>query len=134
MQRLYLIFFVLLLLEGCTSALLQKEQVKKLNQAYSNRVFRVRKDLYATFSDPKSGSRPRLFRKGEKVRIWIESQGDWIKVRAIRQDKSLEHDPGKTILYILREILEDNGEKEEIIESYPPKRLKREIEELLKPL
>ena len=133
-KRSLFLLFPLLLLLCCTSALLQKEQVKELNQSYSGKTFRVKTNLFATFSDPKASSRRLLFRKGEKVRIWIESDGDWIKVRAIRAKKSLENNPGVTILYILREILEDEGAEESVIEAYPPERLRRDIEALLQPL
>ena len=123
---------VLLLTSACSGALLRQEDLRQFNTEYSDKVLRVQENLFATYSDPDSNAREVLFKQGAEIRIWAESEGDWIKVRAIPAKESLEYNPGTTILFILRDIMEQEGEPEDEIEEYPLDKLKQKVARLAK--
>lgn len=117
---------------SCGSALMNKENVIAINKELSSRTFSPKKDIFATYSDPESQSRDVLFRRGQKLKIWVESQDDWIKVRAIKKGQSIENSTGTAIIYIIRDILEDEQVEDDIVDDYPIERLKQDILKLLK--
>ena len=133
--RSFIVFLVLLAgccgLWSCVSTLLTADEVKAMNKDYATRVMTARQNIFASFSDPEAPNREILFRKGEKLRIWVEAEGDWLKVRAIRHGKPIENNPGRAIIYILREVLEDTGAPEAEINHYPREKLEAQIRQIL---
>lgn len=124
-----LLFFAAI---GCVSPLLREADVTSLNDTYRDRVFVTNSDIQATFSTTASDAEPEvIFSRGTRVKIWVESDEDWIRVRATPIEEKREHNPGKVIIYIFRDFLEEDGETEAVQERYPAARLETEIAEIL---
>jgi type II secretion system-associated lipoprotein len=117
---------------ACGSALLREADVEDLNDRYRDRVFVTTRNLEPTFSTTASDAEPEvIFPAGTRVRIWVESDEDWIRVRATPVEEKREHNPGKVVIYIFRDFLKEDGETEEVQERYPLPRLEAEIAEIL---
>lgn len=117
---------------ACGSALLREADVVDLNDRYRDRVFVTNRDLEPTFSTTVSDAEPEvIYPAGTRVKIWVESDEDWIRVRATPLEEKREHNPGKVVIYIFRDFLKEDGESEEVQDRYPLSRLEAEIAEIL---
>lgn len=117
---------------ACVSPLLRQADVRDLNDNYRERVFVTSQDIQATFSTTAGDAEPDvIFPRGTKVKIWVESDEDWIRVRATPVEEKREHNPGKVIIYIFRDFLKEDGESEEVQDRYPVSRLEARIAEIL---
>lgn len=130
------IALILLTLLGCSSALVKKEKIKKLNDQFKESAWLARVDITA----PAGEERPEIiFKKGKKLKIWINVRSEWIRVKAYPATQKREHAYGKTIIYFFADELEDEIElarKSNIAideEEYILKKLKTKMDELLKP-
>ncbi len=123
-----------LLAPACAPALLRQPDVQNLNNQYGNQIFVATKDIEAGFSTPENPEKPEiLFARGARVRLRVESQGDWLRVRAIPADQDREHNPGQVVIYVFRDFLEEDEEPDEVVDRYPPDRLQQEIDALFRP-
>jgi type II secretion system-associated lipoprotein len=130
--RLPVLLAALLAGASCGSALLREADVVDLNDRYRDRVFVTSQDIQPTFSTTASDAEPEvIFPAGTRVKIWVESDEDWIRVRATPVEEKREHNPGKVVIYIFRDFLKEDGETEEVQDRYPPPRLEAEIAEIL---
>lgn len=113
---------------------MREEEVEGFNQSAEERIYTVRRDIASPFGDQFEGSDNRsqegaIFRKGEKVRILLEVSSEWLKVRAYRLDQSQEHSGGAVILFLITEVLEDQGED---LDNYSLERLRSDLAKILK--
>lgn len=121
-----------LLALSCAGSLLREQQVQDLNDDYRDRVFVAAQDIKPVFSTIGSDEEPEvIYPRGTKLKIWVESDEGWIRVRGTPVEEKREHNPGKVIMYIFREFLAEDGETEEVQDEYPVERLRGEIGELL---
>ncbi|MCR9144549.1 MAG: type II secretion system-associated lipoprotein [bacterium] len=131
-QTLMLLALIGLTAASCTTALLREDDVSSLNDRYRDLEFVTATDIQPTFSTTASDAEPEvIYPAGTRVKIWVESDQDWIRVRATPVAEKREHNPGKIIIYIFRDFLKEDGESEEVQERYPVSRLEAEIAEIL---
>ncbi|MBX7057408.1 MAG: hypothetical protein K1X75_05035 [Leptospirales bacterium] len=97
------------------------------------RIYRVRENIYSPFSRESEGQREVLFKRGDRVRIVLENNDDWLRVRALPAQESLEQNPGKVILYLVRSLLVPEGSDEEPPEYISVERFHAELDKLLAP-
>ena len=113
----------------CSSTMLKEEEITNFNINHENDYFEVISDIYLTFKknekEIKKSSKP-VFKSGEKVRIVLEQDVGWIKVRAFPVKKATEQSEGKIILYIIQDFLPD----EEL--PYRIQNIKTELNKILR--
>lgn len=124
---------VALSLGACFSALMREEDVESLNEEFEGRVYTATQDITTEFNTTDDGEEEVVYPRGTRLHVRVESQGDWLRVRAWPADESLEYNPGRVIIYEFRDIMEEDGRSEEIIDRYPPERLRARILEILQP-
>ena len=116
----------------CSSPLLRESDVTTFNESHAQKTYVATQDIFSNFSDPEETEREPIFPAGTRLKIWVESDDNWIKVRAHQADISRENAPGHTILYIIRDILEEDGAPPEIVDRYPADELEKKLSEILK--
>lgn len=119
---------------ACTDPLLRQPDVQRMNNQFGDQVFVATKNIEAGFSTPENPEKPEvLFPRGARVRLIVESDGDWLRVRAVPAEEAREHNPGQVVIYVFRDFLEDDDEPEDVVDRYPAERLQTEIDALFRP-
>ena len=130
--RAGLLVLVVPLLGACYSDLLREQDVRSLNQRLEGRVFVVAEDIRPTFADVENTDDEVLFHQGDRIRLFVQSEDDWIKVRGYPADAERENEPGGILIYVLRDVLIEEGASEDTLERYPVDRLEARILELVR--
>ena len=92
------LIFPLLLSWSCVSLMLPRPYLIRINEVLLSYNFEARKDIPEVY--PERDSKDVLYKKGDKLKIWLESGGDWVRVKAYPADKPREQARGNTIIYI----------------------------------
>lgn len=104
------LFCAFLVLAGCASPMMRDQDVRSLNRELEGAVYTASQDLVADFSE--DSSRDVIFKKGEKIRLYVEGGSDWIRVKGYKASEKREQAVGRTLVYLLREDLKDeDGQK-----------------------
>lgn len=117
---------------ACYADLLRKTDAEAMNTEFRERTYVARQDIYAPFNNRDESTREVLVKRGEKVRLFVETSREWIRVRAIPVSEQREHNPGRVVVYVLRDFVEQEAEEGQI-ESYPREKLDAEILRILAP-
>ncbi len=116
----------------CRSTLLDSEEAELFNHEIEGRIYTVTQNIALPFEKQLGAQKEAdeiIFRKGEKVRIELETGDDWLKVRAYRSNQLREHSGGAVILFRVADFLEEQGED---VEAYSLERLRAELSKILK--
>lgn len=90
--------------------MMRDQDVRSLNRELEGAVYTASQDLVADFSE--DSSRDVIFKKGEKIRLYVEGGSDWIRVKGYKASEKREQAVGRTLVYLLREDLKDeDGQK-----------------------
>ncbi len=119
-----LLFAVLPLFSSCKTSLIRKKEVVALNREFENRIFVARKEIRPEFLGEGNRENEVLFPAGTRLKIWVESSVEWVRVKAYRVTENREQTPGKTIIYLFHT---DLGEQEK-----PEAVLMEKIDEILR--
>ncbi len=111
------------LFASCSSTFIGLGEQRKLSHEFANKLFVVKSDIYPKFAQ-KNIYREPILKKGERIRIFIEQDEDWLKVRAFKEGEAREQAHAKVILYLIKDIWD--AEKEERVEL-----LRKELHTLL---
>ena len=112
-----LALFSLLALASCKSPILKPEEAVAWNQELENQTYRAQIDIFPEFANQADKNHP-LFKRGELLRIRIESSPDWVKIRARAAGAERENTPGQVILYLFRDDVDtDSGNGRQIVEE-----------------
>ncbi len=117
---------------ACYADLLRKSDAEEMNAGFRERTYTARQDIYAPFNNRDEASREVLIKRGERVRLYVETSREWIRVRAIPADEQREHNPGRVVVYVLRDFVEQQAEAA-AEEGYPREKLEAEILRILAP-
>ena len=102
---------VLLAFSACVSPILKEQELRRLNQELEPGVYTVTADLTADFSQ--ESSKEAIFKKGEKLRLYVEGGTDWIRLKGYRASERREQAVARTLIYLLREDMKtQDGPKE----------------------
>lgn len=82
----------------------------ELNGNLRERIMIARTDLYPEFLGEAGERNPPLFRKGDKLKIWVEISDEWMRVKAFQADQNREQAEGKTIIYLFERDYVDQGD------------------------
>ena len=136
---LLLLILLILELNACSTFLISKKELTRFNSQNKQRHFLVIKNIYINFNKATKDSNKKatkkdkdnlkaVFKKGDKVRILLEQEVGWLKVRAFPADKPIEQSEGKVILFIIHELLA----KEEL--PYKVQYIKSKLKKILREL
>lgn len=117
---------------GCYADLLRKSDAEAMNTEFRERTYIARQDIYAPFNNRDEASREVLIKRGERVRLYVEASREWIRVRAVPVTEQREHNPGRVVVYVLRDFVEQEAENGQI-EEYPREKLDADILRILAP-
>lgn len=93
---------------ACRGTLMSREDVRTVNQNLDTQVYRALKDIRAAGDDRDSGDV--VFKKGDKLRLWVEAGGDWVRVKAFGAAENREQARGRTIVYLFRQDQEEDAD------------------------
>lgn len=110
-----LVFLILPI--ACKSAFLSKKELLNINDLYRGQVFLVKQDIHPAFLGSDSNETTPVFKKGDKISLWIESSTDWIRVKAYSLKENREQTAGKTIIYLFESDLKDDSKINEILQK-----------------
>ena len=116
----------ILALSECSSFLLKEEAVLSFNEKFSKKSFIVQKDIYPDFAQ-RDKRNNLLFKKGTELKIELEQNPDWIKLRGFSLKENEEQRNGKIIIFIARDFL-----SEEEQEAYSINKVEDKLNKLLK--
>ncbi len=127
---------LLLAAMACSGDLLRREDYNAIVNDYGDREYTLRENIFAPFSEESHGQREVIFKRGERVRIAIESKPDWVRVRAIPAGENQEQNPGRVILYLVRDLLPPEGDAEDgdIPDHISREQMQAELDRLLSPV
>ncbi len=94
----------LLLLWECSSPLLKAGDVEAMNKEWSAGEYTIREEVRAPFNNLENDQEV-VFQKGLRVRVWVESTDEWVRVKAYPAGERREQTRGRTIIYIFHEDL-----------------------------
>ncbi len=117
---------------ACYADLLRKSDAEAMNAEFRDRTYVARQDIYAPFNNRDESSREVLIKRGERVRLFVETSREWIRVRAVPVAEQREHNPGRVVVYVLRDFVEQEAE-DGLVEEYPREKLDAEILRILAP-
>ena len=130
---LFLTPLVFLICAACGPALMREVDVRNMNNRIQNQVYRAKADIQPVFSQAED-EEDAIYPRGALLKLRVESDGDWLRVRALPAEEDVENNPGKIIIYIFRDFLEENDESDDIVDAYPAERLEADIAEILEPV
>lgn len=81
-----------------------------MNEEWKGRQFVTRVDIKAPVIGLEE-DQDAVFEKGTKVKVWVESAADWIRVKAYPAGETREETRGRTIIYIFSEDLKEKDRK-----------------------
>ena len=126
--RLFLLFLLVTLTHtSCHAPMMKEERLHELNHNFSNTNWRVKEAIFPPYTSNNS-SEP-LFNKGEKIRIWLELNDQWIKVKAYKPDDPREQARGKIIIFIIFDEFKEHFN--EMKDEKGDEALQQEIEQIL---
>ena len=127
----YLIIITLFFFMQCASAnIMHKDERVSFIDSIQDQDFRIKKDIPLLFNQSKDGF---LFRKGDIVRLNLENDKNWLKIRAYKLTDTHKEEAiyySKTILYIIKDFLD----KEKYKQGYTRNLLEAELHPLLEPI
>lgn len=94
---------ILALVISCVAPIIKKEAVQGLNKEFDNKPLTVLADIKPDFSGGNEAQKEVIFKRGEKIHIYLENGEEWIKVKGYRTAEKREQAIPRTILYILRD-------------------------------
>ncbi|MFN3603333.1 MAG: hypothetical protein ACK4UJ_01350 [Leptonema sp. (in: bacteria)] len=111
MKKILLFFFYFLLfvfLFLCRTSIITKNDLKKWNESLQNSEYITLLDIYHfeyNHEDKqlKKLSEKILIKKNTRVKIQIESQEDWIRLRILDSSKNPKENFGDVVLYVVAE-------------------------------
>lgn len=104
------LLFVLFTFSACVAPIVKESELKQLNREL-DAVYTVTKDLTADFSE--ESSKDVIFKKGEKLRLYLEGGADWVRLKGYRASEKPEQAVARTLIYVIREdIKSEDGAKE----------------------
>ncbi len=93
---------------ACRGTLMSREDVRTVNQNLDTQVYKAVKDIRAAGDERDSGDV--VFKKGDKLRLWIEAGSDWVRVKAFGASENREQARGRTIVYLFRQDQEEDAD------------------------
>jgi type II secretion system-associated lipoprotein len=110
MSKAYKVPLLLLfIMIGCQKRLIQKEEMKYLNDYYKDKNYYL-KDNFTL--NPKE-----LLKKGTSVKIWIESTPTLLKVKCYPSNEDRESALGKMVAYLINEDIRGKDLTYEVLED-----------------
>lgn len=85
-----------------------REEVRTANLSLDSQVYRAVKDIRAAGDEKESGDI--VFKKGDKLRLWVEAGSDWVRVKAFAAGENREQARGRTIVYVFRQDQEEGAD------------------------
>lgn len=101
-----------LLLSACASPILKDDELRALNRELENTVYTAAADLTADFSQ--EASKDVIFKKGEKLKLFLEGGADWIRLKGIKASERREQAIPRTLLFVLRDDIKSEDGPAEI--------------------
>lgn len=109
MRHFFLFFFyiyVVFLLFFCKSSIISKKELKKWNETLENTIYVPLNDLYFyeynfKEKDFKKISDFALVKKDTKLKIQLESQEDWLRIRVVDSTDNLKENLGYVVFYVV---------------------------------
>ncbi len=93
----------------CVVPIIRTQELKSVNSEWQNVVFQAREDIGAAYNSGGKREEDIIFRKNARVKIWIESSSEWIKVKAFPAEDKREQARGRIIIYIFKDDLGDHN-------------------------
>ncbi len=87
---------------GCANPMVRKAKLEQVRKSFQERTWTARADLRASYygdTQPTAGA-PVLFKKGTRLKLWLVSKADWLKLKAYPAESDREQARGRTIIYI----------------------------------
>jgi len=103
MKRSASIPLILLLLLACQSGIIQKNDAKKLNQEFEKNVYTAIVDIRPETTPDGDSQKDIVFKKADRLKIYLENGEDWIKVKAFKASDKREQAIPRVILFLLRD-------------------------------
>lgn len=91
------------LLQNCASGPMDRKQTARLNDEFENQVWVTRMDLRVPLATNEGEI---VFKKGSRLKIWIVSRGDWVKIKAYPAAENREQARGKTIIFLFDDSMQ----------------------------
>ncbi len=99
-NKKYIFFCYLSFLISCATSLLNKDYVKSFNKRVEGKAYIAIKDIKSEYADAEDEGAI-VYTKGTELRIVLEQNDDWIKVRAYPFAEPKEQAGGKLIYYYI---------------------------------
>lgn len=106
------VFVLFLVFSACASPILKDDELRGLNRELESTVYTATADLTADFSQ--EASKEVIFKKGEKLKFFLEGGSDWIRLKAVRASERREQAIARTLMFVLREDIKGEDGPAEI--------------------
>lgn len=110
MVRFLYLVVLIVAVSGCKSRLIKKEKLAKINDAYANEVYFLKKDIIVAKGE--------VYKKGMLVKIYVESTPTMLKVKCFPAEETREKAIGQMILYKVNEDVESESFTKEEIDTF----------------
>ena len=89
----------------CGSPFIKGADIETINKEWSEREFTARENIHSPFDSNLGLSQEVIFEKGTRLKVWLESAEDWVRVKAYPATERREQTRGRTIIYIFKDDL-----------------------------
>ena len=97
---------------ACVAPIVKDSDLKQLNRELDSSVYTVTADLTADFSQ--ESGKDVIFKKGEKLRMYLEAGPDWVRLKGYRASEKPEQAVARTLVYLIREDIKSEDSAKEI--------------------
>lgn len=101
-----------LVIFACASPILKDDELRGLNRELENTIYTATADLTADFSQ--EASKDVIFKKGEKLKLFLEGGADWIRLKGFKASDKREQAIPRTLLFVLRDDIKGEDGPAEI--------------------
>ncbi len=103
---IFFYFYVIFLISSCKSSIISKKELKRFNDILENSVYVSISELYLyeydfKQKDFKKISNVPIIKKNTKLKIQLESQDDWLRIRVFELAGNPKQNFGNVVFYMV---------------------------------